>query len=280
MASKEVRSRTFRVAIELMIAVVSVGWIVYLVLRPVYIPVQLASRELTRFPTESLSGLKVQTFVAEASRLNRIDLWVDTSVQPGGYVDVIFQIARRTNGGRVLASAAVRFDRSRKGWPVQLRFSPNLSSRGESLNLRLVSVLSTPLDHVYYLYSRSDYYPRGELLESDELRASGQDLIFEQFRAPLHSKPLAWAELVMARVSEAATKSGAYHPLLLGLLLALVTLTTIAITATASIAVARLLVVEATPITHGAFFLVLLAAVLGVLAGGELPFGKVVLALK
>ncbi len=131
-----------------------------------------------------------------------------------------------------------------------------------------MSVLSTPLDHVYYLYSRSDYYPRGELLESDELRASGQDLIFEQFRAPLHSKPLAWAELVMARVSEAATKSGAYHPLLLGLLLALVTLTTIAITATASIAVARLLVVEATPITHGAFFLVLLAAVLGVLAGG------------
>ena len=261
------------------VSVLALAWIGFLVSRPVYIRVEEFAPSIRPLRAEALSGVRGQTFAAPTERLSRIDFWVDTNVHPGSWIRLDVQLAADPAGGDALASSKVVFDRTRAGWPVQARFIPGLIPADATGYLRLVSSTNTPRDHVFYLYSRRDVYPRGEFLDLDRVEVGGQDLLFTLYRSARFPKPLAWAELLLARVSAAASIASVESPPLLAAVLAAALVGGAAALAGVAYLVVRMIPVTLARITPPAVALALLAGALFVLAWDETPVGKVVLYL-
>ena len=196
-------------AAEALLLLVALAWIGYLMARPVLVPVRELSTDVLPLRAESLTGVKEQTFVVPTERLSRVDVWVDTVVAPGSWLRVKFELARGVTNRIELASAVVVFDRSRRGWPVQLSFDPELTEPGDPLYLRMESVVNTPLDHVWYWFSARDVFADGEFLDLDQVAVPGQDLVLAMYRASDLPKPLAWFDALIARVVQAGERSGA-----------------------------------------------------------------------
>ena len=258
------------------------AWIGFLVARPVYIPVLSPSQEVEPWRTQSLSGVRGQTFVAPTEGLSRIDIDIDTYIPQGEWVRVRFELAREVLPRTTLASATQVFDRSRKGWPIQLTFDPTLTSTGDRLYLRLESVLSSPEAGVFYRYSRKDIDPLGALLELDQLRTPDQDLLMSVFRSTRLPKPLAWGEALVGRAALAAQRTALAPEWVVTLVCALAITATFGAFATSVRLVTRLVHASkwsVAPLTTPAVTATLCAAALAILAWGEAPIGKVALSL-
>ena len=268
------------VVLEGICAILAAGWIAYLIARPVYVATGEFGVDVTTHNTEALSGAKGQTFLTTSDRLGRIDVWLDTQVVTGSSIFVRFELVRGGPEGEVLASASATFDRSRDGWPVQLRFDPDLTRAGEALYLRMVSDLGQPVNHLFFRYTRVDVYPAGELLDSDRIEAAGQDLVFHQFRVPTLPKPLAWGEALLERMRVAAIQARADQPVLLGTILAVLVGGIAVVLGLAARAAVRVVPWTQSPLTYPAVGLTSVALCLLVLFVGELPFGTVVLTLS
>ena len=260
----------------------ALAWICFLLTRPVFIPVLSPSQEVEPWRTQSLSGVRGQTFVAPTDGLGRIDVDIDTKVPPGEWVQVRFELARDGMPRATLASATQVFDRSREGWPVQLTFDPTLTAAGDLLYLRLESVLSSPAAGVFYRYSRKDIDPQGTFLELDRLSAPNQDLLMRVFRSTQLPKPLAWGEALIGRAAFAAKQSALAPTWLVTVVGALAITSTLGAVATSVRLLTRsthLAQWSVTPLTISALTTALCAAALAILAFGEAPMGKVALNL-
>ena len=122
---------------------------------------------------------------------------------PGEWVHVTFELARGVQPRTTLATASVRFERTRKGWPVRLTVDPHLTAAGDRLYLRFESVLSSPRARISYRYSRQNIDPHGAFLNLDQPRTTELDLLMTVYRAPSVPKPLAWIEAYAARAGQA-----------------------------------------------------------------------------
>ena len=258
----------------------ALGWIGFLAARPVHIPVLTPPQQIEAGKALSLTGVRGQTFVVPTDGLDRIDLTLDAQVPLGERVRVKFELARGVEPRATLASSIAVFDRSGEGWPVQLTFDPHLTSRGESLYLRLESILSSPRAAVSYHYSRVDIYPHGQFLDLDQLTTTGQDLLIAAFRAPHFPKPLAWGEALIARARLAAQYAAlapAWSVVIVG---ALVLVATLLVVAAAIRLVVHLAGWRSTPFTRTMLAAMIVAIALAIVAGGEIPVGKLALELS
>ena len=268
-----------RPAAEILAMLLAFAWIGFLLSRPVYIPVLSPSQQVEPWRTQSLSGVRGQTFVAPTDGLGRIDLKVDTDIPPGEWVRVKFELARGVQPRATLASAIAVFDRSRQGWPVRLTFDPTLATAGDRLYLRLESILSSSQAAVFYHYSRQDIDPQGALLDLDQPRDTDQDLLMTVFRASRVPKPLAWAEAFVARAGLAAERSALTPPWVVTLASALVLTAAFGAFAAGTHVLIRACNWRATQLTAPALVAMLCAAALLCLAWGEIPIGTLALHL-
>lgn len=249
-------------------------WLATLVVQPVHVSVFEFSREYMPKYTQALSGAKGQTVIAPTQRLSRIDVWVRTQIEPDHDALVTFQLRRGIKLHDEIASGTVVFNRSGPEWQARLVFDSELVSSGDSLYLRLESVVESEYAHLHYAYFGQDLYPEGDLLELDQLEVPGQDLRFKLYRAPKLPKPLAWAEAVVAPAIAAASKSRGPP--------AWVIMTVMAITGGLGAALIIAASVVATQVfsdTHRVptmltIMLVLTAIVVAIFAGAEAPIGK------
>jgi hypothetical protein len=268
-----------RVGAEVIVIALSLAWLGLLGSRPAFIPVQEITREIVPLGTQVLSGVKGQTFRAPTGDLARIDLWADTEVQPGTQIRVRFELARGVRPRTTIADAIVVFDRSRQGWQVQLQVDPALIERDDRLYLRLESILGTPSNRLFYRYSGQDVYPDGELLDLDRVEVPDQDLLFTLYRAPALPKPLAWAELLLARAGPAAERASVSATWIVAVVLVLMVVAAVGVAAAAAPLIIRLFRWPRSALTLPAVFLGLLALGLAIVAGGEIPIGKLVVDL-
>jgi len=245
----------------------------------VHIPVLAPSAEVVAHRAQSLAGVQGQTFTAPADGLSRIDVEIDTHIPPGEWVHVTFELARGIQPRTTLATASVRFERTRKGWPVRLTVDPHLTAAGDRQYLRFESVLSSPRARISYRYSRQDIDPQGAFIERDQARETTLDLLMTAYRAPSVPKPLAWIEAFTARAGQAAQLAA----LVPGWIVTLVSTLTLGAALIAFAAGVHLIIRiggwQATWLTTPAIVALLCAAALTVLAWGENPIGKVVLDL-
>ncbi len=268
-----------RLYLEILAVLVALGWIGFLVIHPVDIPVYMPSQEVEPHPAESIVGVRGQTFTAPTGELRRIDLKVDTHIPSGEWVRVKFELARGVAPRATLASAIAVFDGSRDSWPVRLTFDPNLTTAGDLLYLRLESILSSPRAAIFYHYSRQNIDPQGAFFDLDKPLETEQDLLMSVFRAPQTPKPLAWAEAFIARASLAAQRSDLAPTGLVKLIAALALAATIAAVVTGTRQLVRTWNGGVTPITKPALAAILSATALLCLAWGEIPIGSLVLGL-
>ena len=264
---------------EAIISVIALAWLGYLAARPVHIPVLQISDAVQPLRAQVLSGVRGQTFLAPTDRIDRIDITLDTRVQPGSWVRVKFELASGVQQRSTLASAIVVLDRTRTRWPIQLNFSAGVARRNETLYLRLESVLRTPQDGIFYWYSNRDIYPMGDFLGLDRLEIPGQDLLFTLYREPAVPKPIAWLEALVGRVVPAAERVGIVPAWVATVMSGLTLAAAAAVLATTVPLIVRLLPVRRTRLTTPAVALAIAGAVLAVMAWGEIPVGKLVLDL-
>ena len=133
---------------------------------------------------------------------------------------------------------------------------------------------------VSYHYSRIDIYPHGQFLDLDQLTAPGQDLLIAAFRAPHFPKPLAWGEALIARARRAAQYAAlapAWSVVIVG---ALVLVATLLVVAAAIRLVVHLAGWRSTPFTRTMLAAMIVAIALAIVAGGEIPVGKLALELS
>ncbi len=268
-----------RLYLEILAVLVALGWIGFLVIHPVDIPVYMPSQEVEPHPAESIVGVRGQTFTAPTSGLRRIDLKVDTHIPQGEWVRVEFELARGVAPRKTLASAIAVFDRTRDSWPVRLTFDSNLTTAGDRLYLRLESILSSPRAAIFYHYSRQNIDPQGAFFDLDEPLETEQDLLMSVFRAQQMPKPLAWAEAFIARANRAAQRSDLVPAGLVNLVAALALAATVVAVTAVTHQVVRTWKGETTPITKPALAAVLSATSLLCLAWGEIPIGTLLLEL-
>jgi len=268
------------VLLELLALATSLAVVAWMASRPIYVPVMGFSMDVQPFYTQSLTGVKGQTFRVADERLSRIDLEVRTEVRAGSWIRVKFELARGVDPRTTLASTIVVFDRSRRAWQMNLALDPTLTRKGEELYLRLEAIVPDHGSRVFYRYSPVYDYKLGRMYELDGPGVQGQDLYFEQYKSPRHPKPLAWAESALSRLYHAAAVSG-----IAPLWLVVPPFILAALAATVAFAVAVRAAARQLPWRTGALDLITVGAVivaLGLLLafGGELPFGKVRVALR
>ncbi len=268
-----------RLAGEALAILLALAWIGFLLLQTVYIPVLTPSQEVDPFLAKSLTGVRGQTFAAPTDGLSRIDLKIDTDIPPGEWVRVKFELAREVQPRTTLASAIAVFDRSRQGWPVRLTFDPTLATAGDRLYLRLESILSSPKAAVFYHYSRQDIDPQGALIDLDDPRNTGQDLLMTVFRASRMPKPLAWAEAFVARAGLPAERAALTPTWVVTLASALALTAALGAFAAGTHVLIRACNWRATQLTAPALVAMLCAAALLCLAWGEIPIGTLALHL-
>ncbi len=266
-------------AVEAIIIVIALAWLGYLAARPVHIPVLQISGAVQPLRAQVLSGVRGQTFLAPTDRLDRIDITLDTRVQPGSWVRVKFELARGVQQRTTLASAIAVFDRTRTGWPIQLNFKAGVARGTEALYLRLESVLRTPQDGIFYWYINRDIYPMGNFLDLDRLAIPDQDLLFTLYREPAVPKPLAWLEALVGRVVPAAARAGIVPAWVATVIAGVMLAVGATVLATTVPLIVRLLPVRRTRLTTPAVALAIAGGVLAVMAWGEIPVGKLVLDL-
>ena len=273
------RAQPLQWAVEAAVIVLALAWIAFLISRPVYIRVGEISTSVQALRAEALSGVRGQTFIAPTDRLSRVDFWMDTEVQMNSWISVEVQIAADPKQRDILASGTIVFDRTRVAWPVQAHFSPGLIPAGTKGYLRLMSLTNTPKDHLFYLYSRSDVYPDGEFLDFDRVEVGGQDLLFTLYRSASFPKPLAWGELLLARVAASAERASVQEAWLLAIMLTVIMVSMITTISGTTYVVSRIIPLLRTPLTVPSVGLGLAAITLFVLAWDEAPVGKVMLYL-
>ena len=268
-----------RATLEVLAILVSLAWLGVLAAEPVQIPVTELSRKIEPLRTQALSGAKGQTFVVPSEGLTRVDVWLDTQVDPGEWVRVKFELARGVDPRVSLASGVFVFERSGRLWQPQLRFDPALVAEGDRLYLRLESILSAPTSNLFFRYSRRDVYPEGELLDLDRVEVADQDLIFKLYRAPTVPKPFAWADALIGRATAAAAAASGPPGWVIVAVTVLGGLTALGILVASTGIMTRLLPWPTSRLTRPAVFLALLALASLVVAGTEAPFGKLVVNL-
>ena len=263
-----------RHAIWILIGIFAALWLAILVTLPVHIPIVEYSREYIPSYTHALSGVKGQTLTVPSDGLSRIDVWIRTHVEPGGYVRVKFELKSTPELEHGIASGIVVFDRSGSDWQARLTVDPEMISKNDPLYLRLESILSSPASSLHYSYFAQDLYPHGELLELDQLTVPDQDLRFKLYRDPSLPKPFAWAEAAIAPAIDAShISAGAPAWIIVAAMVAAGALYA-ALAVTCGVLAARLLAVAHRREAAAAVVLALFAAAAAILAGAEAPIGK------
>ena len=267
-------SRRWVRPVSIVVSLVSLSWMAVMAFQPVHILAFEIDRGYTVLQQESLTGVKGQTFISPSENLSRIDLWLDTQIDSGDSIKVQFELNRSVEFEEPIVAGSATFERSVSDWQVRLLFDPTLVAEGDRLYLRLRSILSSPLAHLYYGYYRQDLYPDGELLDLDQVAVTGQDLRFKLYREPGLPKPLAWAEAAIAPAIAAAEQSaGGPPPWTVAVLMVAVGGGAVALTVGCGVLVARRLAGARRDVT-AAVVLALLALVLAIAAGAEAPVAK------
>ena len=256
------------------VALSAILWISILAAQPVHVPIQDFSKGYIPSYTQVLSGVKGQTLTVPSDLLSRIDVWIRTRVNPGETTQVTFALTRGPYNKAEYASSIVSFDRSSREWQTRLVFDPNLFSQGDTIYLRMASILASPYASLHYAYVVGDLYPQGELLDLDRVEAPDQDLRFKLYRQPLLPKPLAWIEALLAPAMEATEIANGPPAWIVGSLTALVGGLIAAFVVIGSVLGARVFPVTFRREATGALLLVITAVVLAVVAGAEAPIGK------
>ena len=224
--------------------------------------------------TQSLSGVKGQTIEVPSDRLSRIDIWMRTRVDPGETMQVTFQLKPGIDRISTLASGVVEFNRTSHAWHARLTFDPRLVSRGDTIYLRMESILGSATTSLDYAYVRGNLYAPGELLDLDHVEVPGQDLRFKLYREPRLPKPLAWLEAAIAPAIAAAQRAQGPPAWLIGSLMAIVGGLIVLLVVIGSILGARTFPDRYRLEATAALILVEAAVVLAIVAGAEAPIGK------
>ena len=252
----------------------AVTWLLILAAQPVHIPIlDFSGRHIPSY-TQALSGVKGQTLKAPSNQLSRIDVWVRTQVVAGEHAQVKFQLKRSVDSQKTFASGVVVFNRSGREWQTRLLFDPDQVSHGETIYLRLESLLSSQDSSLHYAYLGGDLYIHGELLEFERLEVPDQDLRFKLYRSPSLPKPMAWAEAAIAPAVAAAKKASGPPAWVVVSLMIVVGGLCGTFGIVSSVLAARVLTVTYRRETTAVTMLVLAAFVIAIMAGAEAPIGK------
>ena len=249
-------------------------WISVLAVQPVHVPIQDFSKGHIPHHTQALTGVKGQTIAVPSNLLSRIDIWMRTRVNPGETTQVTFQLKHGIDRKGTIASGIVVFSRTDRAWHVRLTFDPSLVSQGDTVYLRMESILPSPNASLDYAYVPGDLYAPGELLDLDRLEVPGQDLRFKLYREPRLPKPLAWLEAAVAPAVAAAQKAHGPPAWLIGSLMAIVGGLIVSFVVIGSILTAHTFPGRIRLEATAALIMVEAAVALAMVAGTEAPIGK------
>ena len=256
------------------VAIPALVWIVILAIQPVHVPIQHFSKGHIPHYTQALSGVKGQTIEIPSNLLSRIDIWMRTRVDPGETLQVTFQLKPGVDRTLTLASGIVEFNRTARPWHARLTFNTGLVSQGDTIYLRMESILGSSNASLDYAYVRGNLYAPGELLDFDRVEVPGQDLRFKLYREPRLPKPLAWLEAAIAPAIAAAQRAQGPPAWLIGSLMAIVGGLIVSFVVIGSILGARTFPEGCRLQATAALILVISALILAIVAGAEAPIGK------
>lgn len=255
-------------------ALAALVWISVLAVQPVHVPIQDFAKGHIPHYTQALSGVKGQTIAVPSNLLSRIDIWMRTRVDPGETTQVTFQLKHGIDRTGTLASGIVVFNRTADEWHVRLTFDPSLVSQGDSIYLRMESILASPSASLDYAYVRGNLYAPGEMLDLDRVEVPGQDLRFKLYREPRLPKPFAWLEASIAPAIAAAQKAHGPSAWLIGSLMAIVGGLIVSFVVIGSILAAHTFPGRIRLEATAALIMVEAAVALALVAGTEAPIGK------
>ncbi len=260
--------------VTLVVSILAILWMLTLAGQPVHIPVQNFSKGHIPHYTQALSGVKGQTITVPVDSLSRIDVWIRTRVNASQPIEVRFELTRGVDEVEPIASAVVEFNSSSPAWQTRITFDPRLVSQGDTIYLRMKSILGSPSASISYAYVRGNLYPEGELFDLNRVEVPDQDLRFKLYRHPIMPKPLAWLEATIAPALSASEQALGPPAWIVGVLAALVITSVTAFVIITSGLIARLCPNEYRRRASLALLLAQSATVLAILAGSEAPLGK------
>ena len=266
--------RYILLTVTLVVSILAILWMLTLAGQPVHIPVQNFSKGHIPHYTQALSGVKGQTITVPDDSLSRIDVWIRTRVNASQPIEVRFELTRGVDEVEPIASAVVEFNNSSPAWQTRITFDPRLVSQGDTIYLRMKSILGSPSASISYAYVRGNLYPEGELFDLNRAEVPDQDLRFKLYRHPIMPKPLAWLEATIAPALAASEQALGPPAWIVGLLTALVITSVTAFVIITSGLIAQLCPNEYRRRASLALLLAQSATVLAILAGSEAPLGK------
>ena len=259
---------------SVVVSILALVWILVLSVQPVHVPIQNFSKGRIPHYTQALSGVKGQTIEVPSDFLSRIDIWMRTRVDPGETTQVTFQLNHGVDRDKTLATGIVEFNRTARAWHARLTFDPRLVSQGDTIYLRMESILGSPNASLHYAYVRGNLYAPGEMLDLDRVEVPDLDLRFKLYREPQLPKPLAWLEAAIAPAIAAAQKAKGPPAWLVGSLMAIVGGLIASFVVIGSIMGAHMFPDQRRLDATAALILVEAAVVLAIVAGAEAPIGK------